>query len=74
MEARSDVAKNNIAKRTWDVRFINKGKLEVVSPEMARLKVDVLGISELKGVEWVNLTQMTIISNTVGRNPLEEME
>ena len=23
---------------------------------------------------WVNLTQMTIISTTVGRNPLEEME
>ena len=26
------------------------------------------------GVEWVNLTQMTIISTSVGRNPLEEME
>ena len=25
-------------------------------------------------LEWVNLTQMTIISTTVGRNPLEEME
>ena len=24
--------------------------------------------------EWVNLSQMTIISTTVGRNPLEEME
>ena len=26
------------------------------------------------GLEWVSLTQMTIISTTVGRNPLEEME
>ena len=26
------------------------------------------------GLEWVNLTQMTIISTTVGRNPIEEME
>ena len=26
------------------------------------------------GLEWVNLTQMTIISTSVGRNPLEEME
>ena len=26
------------------------------------------------GLEWVNLTQMTIIYTTVGRNPLEEME
>ena len=25
-------------------------------------------------LEWVNLTQMTIISTTVGRNPSEEME
>ena len=25
-------------------------------------------------LEWVNLTQMTIISTTVGRNPLEEMQ
>ena len=33
--------------------------------------VDILGISELK---WVNLTQMTVISATVGKNPLEEME
>ena len=26
------------------------------------------------GLEWVNLTQMTIIFTTVGRNPLEGME
>ena len=25
------------------------------------------------GLEWVNLTQMTIMSITVGKNPLEEM-
>ena len=25
-------------------------------------------------MEWVNLTEMTIISTTVGKNPLEEME
>jgi len=27
-----------------------------------------------KIMKWVNVTQMTIISTTVGRNPLEEME
>ena len=27
-----------------------------------------------RGLEWVNLTQMAIISTTVGKNPLEEME
>ena len=25
-------------------------------------------------MQWVNLTQMTIMSTTVGKNPLEEME
>ena len=53
---------------------MNQGKLEVAKQEMARMNVDILGISELEGLEWVNLTQMTIISITVGRNPLEEME
>ena len=33
-----------------------------------------LEISELNGCERVNLIQMTIISTTVGKNPLEEME
>ena len=53
---------------------MNPGKLEVIKQEMARVNVDILGISELKSLEWVNLTQMTIISTTVGRNPSEEME
>ena len=26
------------------------------------------------GLEWVNLTQMTVISTTVGKNPLDEMK
>ena len=50
---------------------MNQGNLEVVKQEMVRVNVDILGISELK---WVNLTQMTIIPATVGKNPLEEME
>ena len=33
---------------TWNVRFMNQGKLEVVKQEMARENVDILGISELK--------------------------
>ena len=60
----------------WNVRSMNQGKLEVVKQEMARVNVDLLGISKLKwnSLEWVNLTQKTIISTTVDRNPLEEME
>ena len=30
--------------------------------------------NQLTKMDWVNLTQMTIITTTVGRNPLEEME
>ena len=56
---------------TWNVRSMNQGKLEVVKQEMAMANVNILGISELK---WVNLTQMTIIYTTVGKNPLEEVE
>ena len=36
------------------------------------MNVDILGISELKWLEWVNLTQITIISTTVGKKPLKE--
>ena len=32
----------------WNVRSMNQGKLEVVKQEMARVNVDILGISELK--------------------------
>ena len=37
---------------TWKVRSMNQGRLEVVKQEMARVNVDILGISELK---WTGL-------------------
>ena len=56
----------------WNVRSMNQGKFEVVKQDMARVNVDILGISKLK---WTGIgeSQMTIISTTVGKNPLEEM-
>ena len=33
---------------TWNARSVNQGKLEVVKQEMARVNIDILGISELK--------------------------
>ena len=33
---------------TWNVRSTNQGKLKVVKQEMARVNVNILGISELK--------------------------
>ena len=54
---------------------MNQGKLEVVKQEMAIVNIDILGISELT---WTGMGefngQMTILSTTVGKNPLEEME
>ena len=50
---------------------MNQDKLEVVKHDIARVNIDIQGIGELK---WVNLTQMTIISTSVGKNPFKEME
>ena len=33
---------------TWNASSMNQGKLEVVKQEMARVNIDILGISELK--------------------------
>ena len=51
IEARSDVCKEQYCKGTWSVRSMNQGKLEVVKQEMARVNVNILGISELKWTE-----------------------
>ena len=57
---------------TWNVRPMNQGA-------DGKGEYWHLGMSELKwtgvhSVESVNLIEMTIISTTVGKNPLEEME
>ena len=44
MEVKSDAVKSNSI-GTWNVRSMNQGKLEVVKQEMARVNVDILGIS-----------------------------
>ena len=38
----------------WNVRSMNQGELEVVKQEMARVNVDILGISELK---WTRMDE-----------------
>ena len=53
---------------------MNQGKLEVVKQKITRVNVDILGISKLKWTGMGEFSSMTIISTTVGRNPLEEME
>ena len=53
---------------------MNQGKLEVVKQEMARVNIDILGISELRWTGMGEFNSDDHISTTVGRNPLEEME
>ena len=48
--------------------------MEVIKQDMARVNIDILGISELKWTGMGKLIHMTILSTTVGKNPLEEME
>ena len=53
---------------------MNQGKLEVVKQEMARVNVDILGISTLKWTGMGELNSDDHLSTTMGRYPLEEME
>ena len=39
---------------TWNVRSMNQGKLEVVKQEMARVNINILGISKLK---WTGISE-----------------
>ena len=39
---------------TWNIRSVNQGKLEVVKQEMARVNIDILGISKLK---WTGMDE-----------------
>ena len=41
---------------TWNVRSMNQGKLEVVKEDMARVNVDILGISKLR---WTGMGEFT---------------
>ena len=49
---------------TWNVRAKNQRKLEVVTQEMARVNIDILGISELKwtGMGEFNSVQFSSVS------------
>ena len=65
---------------------MNQGKLEVVKQEMARVNIDILGISKMARVninilgisklKWTGMGEFNsdnITSTIVGKNPVEEM-
>ena len=45
VKVKLDAVKNSV---TWNVRSKNQGKKGVVKQDMARVKINILGISELK--------------------------
>ena len=51
---------------------MNQGKLEAVKQEMARVNVDILGISKLKLTGMGECNSDGIVYTTVGKNPLEK--
>ena len=59
---------------TWNVKSVNQGKLEVVKQEMARVNVDILGISELKWTRMGEFNSDDYYIYYLDKNPLEEME
>ena len=59
---------------TWNDRSMNRGKLKVIKQEMERVNINILGINKLKWTRMGDLIQMTILSTTLGKNPLEEKE
>ena len=53
---------------------MNQGKLEVVNQEMARVNINILGLSEL---EWTRMGEFNSDDHYIyyyGQDPLEEME
>ena len=54
IETRSDAVKQYCI-GTWNVRSMDQDKLEVVKQDMARVNVDILGISELK---WTGMGEI----------------
>ena len=55
---------------TWNVRSMNQGKLEVVKQEMARVKIDILGISKLKWTEIGEFKSNDLYINYCGQESL----
>ena len=55
---------------TWNVRSMDQGKLEVVKQEMARVNIDILGISKLK---WTGMSELNSDNHYIyhwGQEPL----
>ena len=68
MKAKSDAVKKQYCIGTWNVWFMNQGKLD---EERGRVNIGILGISELK---WMGMGEFNSEDQLWALNPLEEME
>ena len=73
-ESKVQCCKEQNCTGTWNVRFMNQGKLEVVKQEMARVNVDILDMSELKQTEMGGFDSEDHYIYYCGQESLEEME
>ena len=48
---------------TWNVGSMNQGKLNVVKQKMARLNINILGISKLK---WMGMGEFNLVTIIFG--------
>ena len=51
-ESKVQCCKEQYCIETWNIRSMNEGKLDVVKQEMARVNIDILGIS---GLKWTGM-------------------
>ena len=56
-ESKVQCCKEHYCTGNWNIRSMNQGKLEVVKQEIARLNINILGISELK---WARMGEFNL--------------
>ena len=68
MDVKSNAVKTMLHK-TWNVRSMNEGKLDVVKQETARVNIDILAISRLQwtGMEYYSAVKKNIFESVLMR-------
>ena len=61
-ESKVQCCKEQYCIETWNIRSMNEGKLDVVKQEMARVNIDILGISE---PEWTGMGKFNSDDNYI---------
>ena len=78
-ESKIQCSKEQYCLGSWNARSKNQGKSDVVRQEVARVNIDILGISELK---WMKMSEFNSDDHYIyycgqasyRRNPIEEVE